>query len=107
MKFRLVIHVPTEAGLERAALMKLEAAIVRALAPQSSVHGRDLGPSHLILTVDADHPEPTWAKAKAVIPEPTLSTTYVFYTLIDGPKGQGSEHWLWPPLGDDVSSRGD
>lgn len=53
MKFRLVIHIPAEAGLERGALIKLEAAIVRALAPQHSIHGRDLGPSHLILTVDS------------------------------------------------------
>ena len=98
MKFRLVIHVPSEAGLERGALTKLEGAIVRALAPQHSVHGRDLGASHLILTVDSDDPEATWATAKGVIPEPTLSTTYVFYTLIDGPKGQGTEHWLWPPV---------
>ena len=48
MKFRLVIHVPSEAGLERAALMKIEAAIVRAMAPQYSVSGRDAGPGHLI-----------------------------------------------------------
>jgi hypothetical protein len=104
MKFRLIIHIPAQAGLERGALMKLEGAIVRAMAPQYSIHGRDLGPSHLILTIDADDPEATWAKAKAVIPEPTLSTTYVFCTLIDGPKGQGSEHWLWPPGDGDVPS---
>jgi hypothetical protein len=105
MKFRLVIHIPTEAGLERGALMKIEAAIVRALAPQYSVRGRDLGPSHLILTMDAEDPEATWGKIKAVIPEPTLSATYVFYTLNDGPKGQGTEHWLWPPVaGDDPAT---
>lgn len=107
MKFRLVIHIPSEAGLERGALMKLEAAIVRALAPQYSVTGRDLGPSHLILTMGADDPEATWEKVKAVIPEPTLSTTFVFYTLIGGPKGQGTEQWLWPPVDGDVPSRGD
>ena len=109
MKFRLVIHIPTEAGLERGALMKLEAAIVRALAPQSAPSGRDLGPSHLILTFGADDPGPTWDRAKPAIPEPTLSTTYVFYTLLDGPRGQGTEHWLWPPMdGDgDLPSRGD
>jgi hypothetical protein len=107
MKFRLVIHVPTEAGLERGALMKIEASIIRALAPQYSVHGRDLGPSHLILTMDADDPEATWDKVKGVIPEPTLSKTFVYYTLIDGPKGQGTEHWLWPPLDDEVSPRRD
>jgi hypothetical protein len=98
MKCRLVIHIPSEAGLERGALMKMESAIVRVLAPQHSIHGRDLGPSHLILTIDADDPEATWETAKGVIPEPTLSTTYVFYTLLDGPKGRGTEHWLWPPL---------
>jgi len=98
MKCRLVIHVPSEAGLERGALMKLEGAIVRVLAPRHSVHGRDLGPSHLILTVDSDDPEAVWEAAKGVVPEPTLSTTYVFYTLIDGPNGRGTEHWLWPPL---------
>jgi hypothetical protein len=102
MKFRLVIHIPSEAGLERGALMKVEAAIVRALAPEYSIHGRDLGPSHLILTMGADDPAATWEKMKPVIPEPTLSTTYVFYTLVDGPKGQGTEHWLWPPVDGDV-----
>lgn len=107
MKFRLVIHIPAEAGLERGALMKLEAAIVRAFAPQYSVHGRDLGPSHLILTIDSDDPEATWETAKGAIPEPTLSMTYVFYTLIDGPKGQGTEQWLWPPLDGDNSRRPD
>ena len=107
MKFRLVIHVPSEAGLERGALMKLEGAMVRVLAPQHSVHGRDLGPSHLILTIDSDEPEATWETAKGVIPEPTLSTTYVFYTLIDGPKGRGTEHWLWPPLESDNPARRD
>ena len=75
MKFRLVLHIPTEAGLERGALMKLEGAIVRALAPQHSVQGRDLGPSHLILTIDSDDPETTWERAKGAVPEPTLSTT--------------------------------
>ena len=98
MKFRLVLHIPAEAGLERRALMKAEAAIVRALAPEYPIRGRDLGASHLILTMDADDPEATWAKARAVISEPTLSMTYVFYTLTDGPKGQGTEHWLWPPV---------
>jgi hypothetical protein len=107
MKFRLVIHIPSEAGLERGALMKVEAAIVRALAPEYSIHGRDLGPSHLILTMGADDPAATWEKMKPVIPEPTLSTTYVFYTLVDGPKGQGTEHWLWPPVDGDVSPRRD
>jgi hypothetical protein len=107
MKFRLVIHIPTEAGLERGALMKLEAAIVRVLAPQHSVHGRDLGPSHLILTVDSDDPEGTWATVKGVIPEPTLSMTYVFHSLIDGAKGRGTEHWLWPPVDGDVPPRHD
>jgi hypothetical protein len=107
MKFRLVIHVPSEAGLERGALMKLEAAIVRALAPRHSVQGRDLGPSHLILTVDADAPEAAWETAKGAVPEPTLSTTYVFYTLLDGPKGRGTEHWLWPPVGGDAPPRRD
>jgi len=107
MKFRLVIHIPAEAGLERGALMKLEAAIVRALAPQHSVHGRDLGPSHLILTADSDDPEATWETAKGAIPEPTLSTTYVFYSPIDGPKGRGTEHWLWPPVDGDLPPRGD
>ncbi len=107
MKFRLVIHVPAEAGLERGALMKIEAAIVRALAPEYPIRGRDLGPSHLILTMDTDAPEATWAKVKPVIPEPTVSTTYVFYTLTDGPKGQGTEHWLWPPVEGDVPARGD
>jgi hypothetical protein len=98
MTFRLVLHIPSEAGLERAALMKAEAAIVRALAPDYPIRGRDLGPSHLILTMDVDEPAATWEKARAVIPEPTLSMTYVFYTPSDGPKGQGSEHWLWPPV---------
>ena len=107
MKCRLVIHVPSEAGLERGALMKLEGAIVRALAPQHSVQGRDLGPSHLILTIDSDDPEATWQTAKGVVPEPTVSMTYVFYTLIDGPQGRGTEHWLWPPLDEDTARRGD
>jgi hypothetical protein len=107
MKFRLVIHIPSEAGLERGALMKLEAAIVRAMAPQYSVSGRDLGPSHLILTMGAEAPEATWQKIMAVIPEPTLSKTFVFYTLNDRPKGQGTEQWLWPPLEDDVPPRRD
>jgi hypothetical protein len=98
MKARLVVHIPAEAGLERGALVKLEAAIVRVLAPQHSVHGRDLGRNHLILTIHSDDPEAAWEAAKGVIPEPTLSTTYVFHTPIDGPQGQGSEHWLWPPL---------
>jgi hypothetical protein len=107
MKFRLVIHIPSEAGLERGALAKLEGAIVRVLAPQHSVHGRDLGPSHLILTLDSDDPEATWETAKGIIPEPTLSMTYVFYTLIDGPKGRGTEQWLWPPLAGDIPPRRD
>lgn len=107
MKFRLVLHIPTEAGLDRGALMKLEIAIVRALVPQYAINGRDLGASHLILTMGADDPEATWEKVKAVIPEPTLSTTYVFYTLTDSPKGQGTEHWLWPPVDGDAPSRPD
>ena len=107
MRFRLVIHIPAEAGLERGALMKLEGVIVRVLAPLHSVRGRDLGASHLILTIDSDDPEATWEAAKGVIPEPTLSTTYVFYTLIDGPKGQGTEHWLWPPVDGDTLARRD
>ena len=107
MKFRLVLHIPAEAGLERRALMKAEAAIVRALAPEYPIRGRDLGASHLILTMDADDPGATWEKVKPAIPEPTLSTTYVFYTLTGGPKGQGSEHWLWPPVDGDAPSRPD
>jgi hypothetical protein len=107
MKFRLVIHIPSEAGLERGALMKLEGAIVRLLAPQHSVHGRDLGPSHLILTIHADDPAATWETAKGAIPEPTLSTTYVFYALIDGPTGRGTEQWLWPPLVGSEAGRSD
>jgi len=87
--------------------MKLEAAIVRALAPRHSVQGRDLGPSHLILTIDADEPEATWEAAKGAVPEPTLSTTYVFYRLIDGPKGRGTEQWLWPPVNGAAPSPGD
>jgi hypothetical protein len=107
MKFRLIIHIPSEAGLERGALMKLEGAIVRVLAPQHSIHGRDLGASHLILTIDSDDPETTWETAKGAIAEPTLSTTYVFYTPLDGPKGRGTEHWLWPPVDGDLSPRRD
>jgi hypothetical protein len=107
MKCRLVIHVPSEAGLERGALAKLEGAIVRALAPRHSVHGRDLGASHLILTVDSDDPEATWETAKGVVPEPTLSMTYVFYTPFEGPKGRGSEQWMWPPVAADIPPRRD
>jgi hypothetical protein len=107
VKVRLVIHIPAEAGLERGALMKLEAAIVRVLAPRHLASGRDLGPSHLILTIDSDDPEATWETAKGAIPEPTVSTTYVFYTPIDGPKGRGTEHWLWPPVEGDAPPRGD
>ncbi len=106
MNCRLVIHVPAEAGLERAALVKLEGAIVRALAPRHSLAGRDLGPSHLILTIDSEDPEATWELAKGVVSEPTLSATYVFYTPIDGPKGRGTEHWLWPPLDGDIPGGG-
>ena len=107
MKSRLVIHIPAEAGLERGALMKLEGAIARALAPGHSIHGRDLGPSHLILTIECDDPEVTWEAAEGAIPEMTLATTYVFYTPIDGPKGRGTEHWLWPLLDGDIPPRHD
>ncbi len=107
MKFRLVIHIPAEAGLERGALVKLGAAIVGALAPQHPIQGRDLGASHLILTIDSDAPEATWETARGAVPEPTLSMTYVFYTPLDGPKGPGTEQWLWPPVDGDSSPRGD
>jgi hypothetical protein len=92
MRYRLVLIISNEVGLDRADLIGVEERIVGALNPRHPVRDHDLARGHLKIVAHTDDPEAAWKSVKPMIPEGALPSTWAFYSMV----GERKEHGLWP-----------